>query len=349
MGTDKFFIQPKGQMGPPGSTSEVKLTSDDMEAIKKVKGVKEVSGFVVANAKIEFNDETRYVLAIGMDSEAIDLFFESGSYKIDEGRLMKSNDIGSVMLGSQYKYNKYFSKPIKVGNKVKINDKEFNVKTILQSIGNPQDDRQVYMLEEDVRTLFNIPKRIDAIIVQIEAGENIKDIAEKTDKKLMNKHDVNEKTKDFTILTPEELLATFGTILNILTGFLLGIAAISLVVGGIGIATTMYTSVLERTREIGVMKAVGAQNKDILAMFAIESGLLGAVGGTIGILLGYGISKLIEYIAANQLGTSMLKTSSPLYLIIGCLLFSFIIGALSGIWPSRHATRIKPVEALRYE
>jgi putative ABC transport system permease protein len=160
---------------------------------------------------------------------------------------------------------------------------------------------------------------------------------------------VTDKTIDFTILTPEELLATFGIILNIITAFLAGIAAISLLVGSIGIANTMYTSVLERTKEIGTMKAIGARNSDIMLIFLIEAGLLGAIGGVMGILLGMGISKLIEFIVLNILGSNLLKVQFNIYLIVGSFAFSFLIGAFSGLFPARQASRLNPVDALRYE
>ncbi|MCK4589887.1 MAG: ABC transporter permease, partial [Nanoarchaeota archaeon] len=123
---------------------------------------------------------------------------------------------------------------------------------------------------------------------------------------------------------------------------------ISLLVGGVGIMNTMYTSVLERTNEIGVMKAIGAQNKDILAIFLFESGFLGLMGGIIGVLIGVGIGKLVEFGAAMQ-GLDILKASFPWYLIVGALLFSFLVGAISGVAPARQASKMKPVEALRYE
>ena len=166
---------------------------------------------------------------------------------------------------------------------------------------------------------------------------------------LDSKQLVTEKTQDFDILTPEELLGSVQDILNIITAFLAGVAAISLIVGGIGIANTMYTSVLERTSEIGVMKAIGAQNKDILMIFLIESGLLGFVGALIGVVLGYGVSKGIEYIAINQLNTNLLQAAAPFYLILGCLAFGFIIGSVSGLTPARKAAKTNVVDALRYE
>jgi len=112
----------------------------------------------------------------------------------------------------------------------------------------------------------------------------------------------------------------------------------------------MFTSVLERTREIGVMKAIGAQNKDILTIFLIEAGLLGLVGGMFGVAFGMGIAKAVEYVAVNQLASGgLLRVIFPYYLIIGCLTFAFFAGAISGFWPAWKATKIKPVDALRYE
>jgi putative ABC transport system permease protein len=144
-------------------------------------------------------------------------------------------------------------------------------------------------------------------------------------------------------------LSSFDAILNIITVFLVGIAAISLLVGGIGIMNTMYTSVLERTKEIGTMKAVGAKNSDILWIFLFESGLIGFIGGFMGVLLGYGISKTVEIIAITTLNTTLLRAAVPAYLIFGCLGFAFLIGALSGTIPALMASKLKPVDALRYE
>lgn len=203
---------------------------------------------------------------------------------------------------------------------------------------------------DDFREAFpSSNESIDAIVVQVNEGVDIKETAEKAKKKLMLERGVDEKTTDFVVRTPEELLGTFNTVLNILTSFLLGVAAISLLVGGIGVANTMYTSVIERTKEIGVMKAVGARNKDIVQMFTIESGLIGLGGGAMGVIFGITASKIIEFIAQKQLGTTLLQVSINPSLIIGCLIFAFVIGALSGSAPAFRASKISPVEALRYE
>jgi putative ABC transport system permease protein len=350
LGSDKFFIQPRANLGPPGSSNlQAILTRDDTKVVEKVSGVKKVAEMIISPSKIEFKSEIRFANVIGLNLETAKIYFETGLAGIDQGRLLDKNDKGLVLVGSYYKEAKFFTKPMLVGDKFLIKDKEFRVKGILKPIGNPVDDKQIYMPEEDFRTLFNIPDRIDALMIQVESGSNLNQIASNVEKKLTSSRGQTEKTRDFLVQTPEELLSGFGTVLNVITAFLIGVAAISLLVGAIGIANTMFTSVLERTKEIGIMKAVGAKNSTILALFVIESGLLGIIGGIIGVILGIGATKIIEYIALSALGSSLLKIEFPIYLIVGCIAFAFLTGAISGAWPAWRATKIKPVEALRYE
>ncbi|MEK6825630.1 MAG: ABC transporter permease [Nanoarchaeota archaeon] len=349
LGTDKFFIFPRGQLAGPGAGGASQMSLADVELIDGVAGVKDLSYAVVGNSKIEFGGQTRYLQIIGIPTDRGDVYTESGAYKIDEGRYLRKGDRGVVALGSQFAKGILFEKEVHTGNTVMINGRDFKVRASMGEKGNPGDDQIILMPLEDFRELFVSGERVDQIIVQAESTNTIREVADRVEKKLRTFRHVSEKTQDFTVLTPEEFLATFGAILTILTSFLLGIAAISLLVGGIGIATTMFTSVLERTKEIGTMKAVGAKNSDILTLFLIESGLLGIVGGIIGVLLGYGIAKTIEFIAMQQLNTSLLQAAAPTSLIFGCLIFAFLIGALSGIVPARRASKLKTVDALRYE
>ena len=349
LGSDKFFVQPQGMFGPPGTATASQLTTKDINVIEKTQGIKSVSYINGGNAKIEFNDEIRYFPVYGMPADGLDVYFESGSMKMLEGRSLQDSDVRKVILGWDFKFNDVFSKPVEVGNKILINGEEFKVAGVVDMIGNPSDDKNILMNIDDFNNLFNSGDRVDYIFAQISDGENINDVADRVEQKLMKSRGVNEKTKDFIILTPEELLSSFGTILTIITAFLISVASISLIVGAVGIANTMYTSVLERTREIGIMKAVGARNSDVLLIFVIESGMLGAIGGIIGVLLGFILSKSVEYIAVNQLGTNLLAAATPIYLVFGCIAFSFIIGALSGLMPARQAARTNTVDALRYE
>jgi putative ABC transport system permease protein len=349
LGTDKFFIHPKGSSAPGAGTSVI-LSNEDVDAIKKIGGVKSVTYNAFGNVKIEYANQFRFNYVMGVPLDTLDVFAETGFINPDEGRLLSEGDSGKIMVGSQYKYNSVFKNPVNAGDTLKLNNLTFRVKTVLKAVGNPQDDKNIYVPLDDFYTLF--PERkdhYDQIVVQIEPGQNLTELAEKVSKQLLRSRGLTEKTRDFTILTPEELLATFGTILNILTGFLLGVAAISLLVGSIGIANTMFTSVIERTKEIGVMKAVGARNSDIVKIFTIESGLIGLIGGIGGIIIGFIFGAALEFVASHQFGTTLLQVSTPWYLFVGSLLFSFCIGAVSGIIPAFRASHIRPVEALRYE
>jgi len=350
LGADKFFIMPKGQAGFGGGGA-VELTNEDVKTIERVSGVKEVVGFNMGNAKITYRKKSRYYMVMGLPSERklLDMTLEAFNVKVDEGRFLREGDAKKIVLGYSYKYANLYDRPVKVGDTITLNDVEFDVVGILTQIGNPQDDQQVYITFNDAKVLFNSKERVDYIAVQIKEGQDIKTVAADTKRKLMNFRDVTEKTIDFDLYTPEELLNSFATILNIVTAFLLGVAAISLLVGAVGIANTMYTSVLERTKEIGVMKAIGAKNSDILTIFMIESGILGLVGGVLGISLGFIVGKIVEYIAVTQLQTTILKIATPWYLVLGCMLFAFLAGAISGLLPARQASKIKPADTLRYE
>jgi len=352
LGTDKFFVQAKGQAGAPGASGNaVELTMDDVRVIEDVSGVEMVTYFMIGNGKLEFNDKARYYLVIGMpvSDNQLELIFEASDLEIEEGRFMKEGESKKIVVGYNYKHKNLFKKSLRSGDTLVVNGVEFEVIGVLEAVGNPQDDQQVYISEDDFKDLFDSGERVDFIYAQIKLGEDIKEVANRAERKLMKFRDVKEETLDFTVSTPEELLGMFNDILNILTAFLVGIGAISVLVGGIGIANTMYTSVLERQKEIGTMKAIGAKNSDILMIFVIESGVLGLIGGAMGIIIGIIIAKSIEYIAAVYVGSDMLRASMNPLIIIGCLAFAFFVGLISGVLPSYQASKLKPVDALRYE
>lgn len=351
LGTDKFFIFPKGQVAGPGTDSAASLTDVDIQTIEKVSGVKGLSFFKATNAKIEFNKEVRFFPVIGfpLEKERAQIFSENGAFKTEEGRELKEGDTTDIVIGAQYKHNAVFSKPVKLGDTFTINNQEFKVRGITETQGNPQDDRIILMPLDEFKFLFGDDGTYDEFIVQVEDLATIKEVAERVERRLRSSRDVTEKTQDFSILTPEELLGTFGDVLGVLTVFLVAIATISVLVGAIGIANTMYTSVLERTKEIGTMKALGAQNSEILSLFIIEAGILGLIGGSAGILMGASLAYTIEYVAANILAISLVQAAFPLYLFLNCAGFAILIGALAGALPAYRASRLNTVDALRYE
>ena len=240
-----------------------------------------------------------------------------------------------------------FKKKISIGDKIEINDVTVEIVGFYEEVGNPTDDSNVYLSKEGFKQIFDI-EDYEYIYVRTVFDQNPTDVAEKIKEKFRKHRYQKEGEEDFTVQTFEDMMAIFSNIILVLNGVLVIIALISVVVAAINITNTMYTSILERTQEIGVMKAIGAKNKYILIIFVIESGLLGLLGGLVGIGLGYAIAKLGGMIAAMN-GLSMLRPGFPWWLTVGCLLFAFGVGAGAGYFPARQASKMQATDALRWE
>ncbi|MFW9881521.1 MAG: ABC transporter permease [Candidatus Thorarchaeota archaeon] len=352
MGTNKIMIEPGAiSFGPPGtSTSSSVLTEDDVKVIERVKGVDLVARMLYKSTKTEFHNDVKYTFVIGMPTdETKEVFEEMQSVEIAEGRNLQSSDRNKVVIGSLIAEGDMYDREVRLRDRIAINEKEFKVVGIFKPVGNPQDDKQMYIPYDAAIDLFDIEDEIDILIVQTIEGIDVAEVAESIKKDLRDYRDVDEGEEDFRVQTFEQVMDSFNTIFGIVQAVVIGIAAISLIVGGLGITNTMYTSVLERTRDIGIMKAIGARNSDIMKLFLIESGMLGLVGGAIGILIGVGLSKIVEIAITQLYGFYYLKAHFPWYLILGALAFSFLVGSLSGVMPARQAAKMKPVDALRYE
>jgi putative ABC transport system permease protein len=356
-GTDKIYVLPGGGLssGPPGSVKGINpLTEHDIEIIKRAKGVKEVTGITQKSGKIEYNKKVYFSSVIGIPLDSTTKLLEE-SYNLEyvNGRGLRPGDKYKVVIGHTVAKGKELGQNVQVGNRLKINDQEFEVVGELKSMGDPGIDGSIIIPQETLQELFQINyptgHEVSQIIARTETNENPDVVAENIKKELRRSRNVKEGEEDFTVQTTQQLLDSFGVILDALTGIVIGIAAISLFVGGVGITNTMYTAVLQRTNEIGVMKAIGAKNSDILTIFLIESGMLGLIGGIIGLLIGMGLSALIAFIGRTFLDTQLLYAYFPWYLIVGALSFAFFVGALSGVLPARQASKQNPVEALRYE
>jgi len=350
MGSNKLIVTPGRGMGF-GMGGADKLTSKDLDAIKKTKGVDIVTEMIYGSSLIKFKGEAKPTFVIGLPTdETANIFKEMQGFEPEQGRDLKEGDKDKVVIGFLVaKDEGFFDNGVNLRDKLIIQGKDFRVVGVMEQIGNPADDSQVYIPLETAKEIFDKEDEIDMVYVQIKTGFEPDEVAENIEKKLRRVRNEKEGEETFSVQTFEQLLETFSNIFAVVQGVLVGIAAISLLVGGIGIMNTMYTSVLERTKEIGTMKAIGAKNSDILWIFLFESGLLGLVGGAIGILIGVGLAKGTEYLATTALGTPFLQASFPLYLIVGALAFSFLIGTASGILPAMQAAKLKPADALRYE
>ncbi len=351
LGKNTIVIQSK-TIGPPGSATSEKLilTTKDLETVRSVRGVKSAAGVLIKTSVIQFREETSIQLAIGIASEDLQTFSEMQTFKIIEGRDLKKGDGFKAVVGYDHSVDgKLWKKGVEIGNTIQIEGIDFKVVGVFDKTGNPFNDAAIYVPKETLKQILNVLDEESEIDVKTQEGFNPSDVADAIKRKLRQERGEKEGQETFTVQTSEQLLTTFTNIFGIVQAVLVGIAAISLVVGGIGIMNTMYTSVLERTREIGTMKAVGAKNSDILYIFLFESGLLGLTGGAIGVGLGVALGKSVEYIATTVLGTNLLQASITFPLIAGALSFSFFIGTLSGVLPALQAARLKPADALRFE
>lgn len=347
LGSDKIIIQAAGGgFGPPGTGVTAPLTDKEKKIIQKTPGVELAVGRLIRIVNFEFNDQSKFTYATTVpdDPEERELILEANNYILEQGRIPQ--DGNNVMIGATFAAE-FFDKPLFLRDKIKIQGEQFKVVGILEKSGNPQKDNTAVISEDKLRDLLDLGDVIDIIPAKIAASESVETVSERVKKELRKSRGVKIGKEDFTVQTPGQLLDTLNTILIIIQGVLVGVACISLVVGGIGIMNTMYTAVVERTKEVGVLKALGATNKQILLLFLLESGMLGLIGGLIGIALGLSLAKLTEYVAFQIYGSFLIKASFEPALLIGALLFAFCVGALSGALPAKQAAKLHPVEALR--
>lgn len=340
-GANRIFIAPKGFQGP-GSQSEG-LTKEDVETVEGVGDFEYVTPFLFRTEEIEFKNEVKFTTVFGMEAENLEKFFGDVDVETTEGRFIRGGEKFVALLGSRVPTD-IFDKEVRIRNTIKVASEDFKVIGILESQGNAQDDNSITIPLDIAREIFDEPDDVDGMMAQVKSGLSIETVQKRIERRLEQARD----DENFQVLTASQIAEQITQILGVFQIVLVGIAGISLVVGGIGIMNSMYTSVLERTREIGIMKAIGAKNSDILYIFLIESGIIGLIGGVFGVALGIGIAFLVEKIAA-QAGFSFLQISASPFLIIFGLLFAVMVGILSGTLPAVQASKLRPVEALRYE
>ena len=350
LGSDILSVSASGGFGPPGTGVIKPLTDKELNAIKKIPGVEGAAGRLIEPAKMVFNNKAVFTMAVNMpDGEDRKVVEDAVQVKAKSGRLLKDGDSGKVVLGINFADKDAFGKEVVPGAKVKVQDKEFTVIGIMEKKGNFQIDQAVLMNDADFRELFELSNdEHDIIAVRFNEHADLKALQATIERRLRSIRDVKQGEEDFQVTTPASIIEAINTTLIAVQIFIVVIASISLLVGGIGIMNTMYTSVVERTKEIGIMKSIGARNRTIFTLFFIESGLLGTVGGVMGILLGYGIATGLAFIGKLVLVSDLIAAHISLMLVIGALVFSFVLGSVFGTLPAVQASRLSPVEALRH-
>ncbi len=344
IGSNTVFIEPGNIYASAQQVTTLPISDVDLRFIKNIRGVNEVGPMYMDSVVAEVGDKKVPITLFSTDAENIQMFADTGFFNLSSGRLFEENESSSIVLGETIA-KKYFDKELKLRQTIKLNGQEFKIIGLIGSespLGGVGGDLGsiAYISSTGYEKLGGTLHPTEVMIVIEDASEADR-IAEEIRVNLEKKYG----EKSVTVLTAEETLELVNSIFGLITVFLAGIAAISLIVGGIGIANAMITSVLERKQEIGLMKALGASNFTVLLLVMLESAFIGIVGGVIGLLVGYGLSLIIS-IAATASGFELIA-----YMDIGIITiaigFSVIVGVASGFYPALWASNLDPVEALK--
>jgi len=350
LGSNRVTISPAGSSGISMFRTTVWLTDKDLERVKKMPEVEYAIGVYITSKTITYGRESfsAYIRGMATDEKTVRYSEQTGLFEVVKGRNFKPGDEYKVIIGSGIA-EKAFSKEVRVGDFITIDNIPFEVIGIQKTGGSGMMDYVIRMPIDVIRGLDGKKDELSTINVIIKKGEDITAASDRIKENLRREKNEKKGEESFTVQTTRSLINSFMNILKIVQALLVGIAGISLLVGAVGITNTMYTSVLERTRDIGIMKSVGAKKSEIMLIFIIEAGMLGLIGGIIGVSLGMAISYAIEFVARNIFNVSILKISINILLIVGPLIFSLGLGMLAGFFPAKQAADLQPAEALRYE
>lgn len=361
LGSNLVFIIPVQEApGPPGSDplAESTLTLRDGELLADtavVPGARFVSPALLRNADLQYKGETYSLLLRASTPD----YAQTLNWPVARGSFYSESEYNGrsrvVVLGSEVVKNLFPADIDPLGEDIRVNGLSFRVIGILETqgasaFGGSQDDIAIVPLTTAQERLFNNRSQrtgaflVDAILVQAADEAAIDGVIIDASEVLRQSHNINFRDEDdFQILTQQDFLDAFGSVTSVLTVFLGAIASISLLVGGIGIMNIMLVSVTERTREIGLRKAVGAKRLDILGQFLTEAVIMAVLGGVLGIILGI-VGATVVRTAVPELDTSV--TFNSIGLAVG---FSVAVGLFFGIYPASRAAALSPIDALRFE
>ncbi len=345
--------QPKGPSDFMSMFSD-SLKQKDVDALLKKGNVPylgKLMPLVFGSESAAYGSETYQATLYGMTDAAGNMY----NLTVGEGRFLTEDEVKSyadvVIIGSKVKEELFVNNENAIGEKIKIKGKNFRVIGVLEkkgaslisfdeAMGVPYTTAQQYILGI---------KYFNHIIIEADTDAHVEQTVEDIERTMRNSHDITgSEEDDFNVSSQADALEMVGTVMNIITLFLVAVAAISLLVGGVGIMNIMLVSVTERTHEIGLRKAIGATEKNILFQFLLEAIILTGLGGLIGIILGSSLSALMAFVLGKVLSLDW-QFAFPLS---GALLgfgVAALIGLVFGLYPARQASKKSPIEALRYE
>jgi len=338
-------------------TNPEPLTIRDADAIADpiyAPSVSAAAPVIQGQAELTYSGNGTTATVVGVTEE----YSEVQTVELSEGEFFNSTQISGLasaaILGTNVAEDLFGRSDGLVGESVRVAGQPFRVVGILKKeggseFGNSPDDQILVPLTTAQTRLMSrkVKNQVDLIYVSAVDADSVKNAEYEVANILRDRHNIKLGEDDFNILSQEMFLDMASTVTGVFTIFLGGVAGISLLVGGIGIMNIMLVSVTERTKEIGLRKAVGAKKRDILTQFLIESSLLSVIGGIIGIILGWLLSLGIGRIAAAN--DFLLNPAITLNSVLLATLFSAAVGLFFGIYPANRASRLEPIEALRSE
>ncbi len=345
-GADSIIVTPQISL-TGGATMSGSLDLNDVDVVKRTPGMdpSRVTYILATQLTLGYKDTNVSTIISGVDTDTYAKTVED-LLPMAQGRMLKPGDSHVLVIGSAIAKD-MFGEKIGLNTGIDIAGVKYRVIGIMKPSGSALGggyDSDIYIPIQNARDILGTSvgsKEVTAIWARTQKGVDAQVVADRLDQRLMSKRKVKPDDKDYMILTSQSIMDQIGTITGLLATFLGGVAAISLLVGGIGIANTMFMSVMERTREIGILKAIGARRSTIMEIFVMEAGIIGLGGGLIGVLLGLLISTV--------LGAVGVPSKFTLELGAFALLFSVGVGMIAGYFPARRASELQAVEALRYE
>ena len=362
LGANVLIISPSegagGGFGPPVQAPETKLTSQTVRTIDRVLGIENAVPFYSGAVTIKSGSEEKTIVVSGIDQSK--LKYITPKISLESGSFVSETDNTGIVIGYNIAYPTDLDRPFAKRGQivslisfeveeagggrqtVKEKKKSFQVKGIIEELGNMQVDNAAYISTSAANSFLNKNNIYDGIYgITRDADEN-EEIEERI-RKIYG--------KNIGIISPKSLIELIQEIVGTFTAFLTTVASVSMFVAAVGIITTLYTSVLERTREIGLLKALGYGNRTILFMFLTESMAIGILGGILGILTGVIGALLLGRFVLSSFGAGA-SALNPVFLpidLIEVFILALILSIIAGLYPAWRASKLSPISALRKE